>query len=264
MREGITAAGLGGVADGMAEIQQGAAAAVEFVGGDVVVLDGHTAGDHIFQSLPGGNGIESGKQPFFQDGVFDHFGKATGQFPVGESTEGIGIAQDQKRLMEGAGQILAALKVNGRLPPYGGINGGQQRGRQLYEIDSTLVRGGCEAAHVAGDTAAQGYDHVGTGQLRGAHGLQDASPGLQILALFAVPEDIVIHKETGALQTFHHGPAVGNEHVLVGDDERGGGFRHGADGSATVPQQPLPDPHVICARRVYVNCFHDRPPQIGK
>jgi hypothetical protein len=159
----VAHARLDGMAEGVAQVEQGALAGLPLVRRHHfrLVLAGAADGVGEGVRVPRHQLVHVAFQPF-QEGrvadqaVLDDLGQTGGQFPVRQGVQGFGIGQHQLRLVEGADHVLAEGMVDAGLAAHGGIHLGQQGGGHLDEGHAALVAGRREAGEIADDAAARG------------------------------------------------------------------------------------------------------------
>jgi hypothetical protein len=88
----------------------------------------------------------------------DHLGHAVAEFALRQRLQVRGVDKDKRRLVEGADEILALWRVDGRLAADGAVDHGEQRRGHLHVAHAAHERGSDEAAEVADDAAAEGDD----------------------------------------------------------------------------------------------------------
>ena len=76
--------------------------------------------------------------------------------------------------MEVADEVLAGGKVDARLAADGAVDHREQGGRELGEIDPTLIRSGRETGEVTDDAAAEREDRAVAGHAVGGEEIPDA------------------------------------------------------------------------------------------
>ena len=101
-----------------------------------------------------------GFAPFKETGVvnqaiFDDFGIASPQFPVGEAVEHERVDQHEAGLVETADQILAHRAVDRRLAADAAVYLGKQAGRNLHEVAAALDYGCGKSGEITDHAAAQ-------------------------------------------------------------------------------------------------------------
>src|SRR5262245_22938938 len=131
------------MAKSVAEIEQGAHAALGFVLGDNARLHlatrGHRPDACLRVASKDGLGIRfqpNEKWSIADEPVFRHFGIAGGEFALGERVEKGDVNQDRARLMKGANEILAMRRIDSGLAANGRFHLRQEGRRNLDEIDS--------------------------------------------------------------------------------------------------------------------------------
>jgi hypothetical protein len=122
VQQAKAALGLHRVAEGVAQVEQGARAVVTGVLGNDGGLHGDRTRHRGFQrpavprqqfwSVPFKRLEEAGVA---QQAVLHHLGVAGAHLAVGQGVEHAQVAQNEARLMEGADQVLAARRVDGGL-----------------------------------------------------------------------------------------------------------------------------------------------------
>ncbi len=221
----VAHAGLDGVAEGVAEVEDGAQAAFALVLTHDVGLDLAGTGDRVGQRRAVArhqladiffDPVEEGA---VDDGaVLDHLGQAGGQLALGQRVQGAGIGQYHVGLVERADHVLAQRVVDARLAADRGIDLRQQGGGHLDEVDAAHVRRGGEAGQVADDAAAEGDQGrlavAFIGQQR-VEDLHQAGPVLVFLAVLQHDGDDFL---AGGQQRRAHSFQVQGRHRGVGDD----------------------------------------------
>ena len=92
--------------------------------------------------------------------VFGDLGIARRQFAARQRLEQGRVGEDGDRLMEGADEILAVLRIDAGLAADRGIDLGEERGRDLDEADAAAEDCRGKTGQIADDTAAKGDDAV--------------------------------------------------------------------------------------------------------
>ena len=201
------------MAEGMAEVQQAAGAAVPLVPG------------HHRRFIPAAALHQPGKIRLrcrFQmaenflvpdDAALDDLRHAGGQLPPGQRTQAIGVRQHQGGLIEAADEVFPLRQVQAGFAAYAAVHLGQQGGGHLDQRDAPQDGPGQKARQVAGNAAAQGHDAVRPGEAVSQH---PAAQGLiHRQALAALPGGEGIHRQPQApgikgrrSLVGHHGPAL--------------------------------------------------------
>ena len=191
----VAAKRLDGVAEGVAEVEQGARALLLLVLGHDPRLDLAGAFDRVQQGLrvAGKQGIHVCFKPRKERRVGDHavlhdLRDAGGEFACRQGAQHADIRHHRARLMERADQVLAIGMVHGRFATDRRIHQGQQRGRNLHQADAALVGRRGESRHVADHAAAEG--HHGGGAVVPLHHqfIEDLGVGGEGLVLLAVAD----------------------------------------------------------------------------
>ena len=114
------------------------------------------AGENIFPV-----GLEPGEEiDVAEQSVFGDLGIAGAELALRQRVEQRGIGEHQDRLMEGADQILAVLRIDAGLAADRGIDLRQQRGRHLDEIEAAPHARRREAREIADHAAAERDDEI--------------------------------------------------------------------------------------------------------
>ena len=156
---------LDGVADGVAQVERLADAALQGVGHDDALLHRHRVGHHA------GEGVEVGRAEVeveqggpcvvvAQQAVLEHLGIARAEVGRVEGGEEGGVYEGELGLAEHADFVFQSEEVDARLAAHGGVDHGEQRGGQVDEGDAALEGGGGEPAQV-GDHASAEADEAG-------------------------------------------------------------------------------------------------------
>ena len=155
--------------------------------------------------------------------VFDHFGEAGGELARCKRAQRRSIDDHGPGLVEGTDHVLAQRVVDAGLAADGGVHLGQQGGRHLDEIDTTLVAGRREAGHVTDHATTQCDDGGAAIVTGGEQAVEDQLQGFPVLEGFTVGQDDRLHlvggKRAGQLFEIERGDGrVGDDgHLLAGD-----------------------------------------------
>jgi hypothetical protein len=95
------------------------------------------------------------------DASFDAFEEACAKFAVGESLEDVDVGEDRARVVKAADEIFSGGKVDAGFAADGGVDLGEEGGRDLDVVDTAHVDGGEEAGEVADDAASEGDEEGG-------------------------------------------------------------------------------------------------------
>ena len=134
------------VAEGVAEIEQRALALLDLVGGDDARLGGAARRDRLQPRRPAGEhrapvAFEPGEEVAVADqAVFGHLGVAGAELARAQRVEDAGVGEHQRRLVEGADQVLAERRIDRRLAADAGIDLGEQGRRDLHEAHAAPQR----------------------------------------------------------------------------------------------------------------------------
>ncbi len=154
------------VAEGVAEIEQRALAALFLVGGDDARLGGAARRDRLQPRRPAGEhrapvAFEPSEEVAVADqAVFGHLGVAGAELARAQRVEDAGVGEHQRRLVEGADEVLAERRVDRRLAADAGIDLGEQGRRDLDEAHAAPQARRAEAGEIADDAAAERDDEV--------------------------------------------------------------------------------------------------------
>ena len=187
---------LQGMAEGVAEIEEGASPRLPLVLGHDLSLHPHrlrhrpgerrrVPGQHV--RAPCLQPLEEGPVP--QQAVFQHLCIAGAQLPHRQGDQHVDVRQHTPGLVEGPDQVLAPGGVDGGLAADGAVHLCQQRGGQLHEVDAALVDGRGKAGQVADHPAAQGGDHVPPVQGLGQQPVAEIGQALEALGLLPRGQD---------------------------------------------------------------------------
>ena len=164
----------------------------------------------------------------------DHLGPARGELLRRQRRERGRVDEHRRRLVVGAGVVLALRQVDAGLAPVGGVDLRDERRRHLHDRDAALVGGGAEAREVADDAAAEREHvvavlHPGPGEA--AQHAPRLLPGLRRLAgrdgdrrrhvaealAVEAPDRLVGHEEGAAVHGRRHAAedAPPDEHRVV-------------------------------------------------
>ena len=234
--------GLVGVADGVAKVEQVAQAALALVRRHDLGLDAggadHDALEHVADGGEAGrrvrgagaDGVEDGGRVLLEGGELglvpdggrlDHLGHAVDELAHGQRLEEGEVDVDAAGLPEGADQVLAHGRVDGRLAADGRVDHGEQGGGHLDEADAAHEGGGDVADHVADDAAAEGDDDRVAGAGVGEHPVLDLGLGLAALGELAGRDGVGEQAGIaggGAVEDGLEGRHVEREEVGVGDE----------------------------------------------
>ena len=218
------------MAQGVAEVEELALAALKFVLVDHGGLDLHVPAHHAVNAAVDILGHEKVVEvPVRDQAVLHRLGYAVGEGVLRQGFKCVCVADNHRGLVEGPRQIFPRGQVDGGLAAHGGVRRGQEGGGHLDVVDSPLVGGGGEARHVAHNAAAQSNHEVGAGQLIFRQEFQHTAIGLQILALLPGGEGVEAYLEPRFLEGAAHNGGVELFHRGIGDNGAGPGLGHSRD-----------------------------------
>ena len=237
---GIAGIGLQGMAEGVAEIEQRPGAALlALVGlddrrlgaaarGDGVGAVAAFAGEDLRPAL-----LEpSEERGIAEEPVFHHFGVARAELAGAERVEHGNVGEHEARLMEGADQVLALGGVDAGLAADGGIDLGEERGRDLHQPDAAAEDACGEAAEIADDATAERHDRVAALDAELEQLLRDLGEHREAFARFAGRHHHLAEEEAAEarLQALQIKPGHRRvaDHGAAGAGHRGGNARAGA------------------------------------
>ena len=234
---------LDGMGEGVAEVEDRAAAGLPLVVLDDSGLDPSAAGDQVAQDRPdegpdrfpavGEKGQEVGVP---DEPVLDALRQAAAKVPGLERLEQVGIDHHHRRLPEGPDEVLARhpggkRQVDAGLAADRGIDHRQQRGGHLHERQPTEIGRRGEARQVAGHPPADGHHRAAALHPHGHHRVVQPPYRRQVLARLLGGDLDHAHGIPGGLQRRPGGGAVG-----------GGDPGVDRQGRPPVPDDPPDDP----------------------
>eukprot|EP01022_Parablepharisma_sp_SALTPOND_P033114 TRINITY_DN881_c1_g1_i23.p1 TRINITY_DN881_c1_g1~~TRINITY_DN881_c1_g1_i23.p1 ORF type:complete len:1292 (+),score=465.19 TRINITY_DN881_c1_g1_i23:16524-20399(+) len=216
---------LDGVAEGVAEVEDGAQAAFALVLADHVGLDFAGALDRVGQGgvILGDQQLDVGFDPVeegrIDDGaVLDHFGDAGREFARGQRMQRGGVGDDCLRLVEGADHVLAQRVVDAGLAADRRIHLRQQGGGHLHEGHAAHIGGCGKAGQVADHATAQGHQGGLAVALVGQQAIEDRHQAGPVLFFLAIGQhdlgDLLAGLTQGAADLLQ----VQRANLVVGDD----------------------------------------------
>ena len=245
--------GLECMAERMAEIEQHAFAGLALVAPHDSRLGATTDRDSVLARRAAGEQVAPvGLQPGEEGGVVDQavlgdFRIAGAKLARRERVEQRRVGHHQHRLVKRADQILAVRRVDPGLAADRGVDLGQQRGRDLHDVEPAPGDRRGEAGEVADHATTERHDEIAaldSGSQDGiAHGLEHAPA----LGRFARGK----HQARGA-DLRRRKRRLGAIDVvpcnrLVGDDDRRHAGTQSRDARACGCQQAAPDRDVVGA-----------------
>ena len=263
----IAALRLQRVAEGVAEVQQGALVVLALVRRHDLGLGTATAGHRLLprrriaRDDSGTVDLQPLEEvPVTQQAVLHHLRIAGQHLALGQAVQRAGIGQHQRGLVEGADQVLALRRVDRGLAAHGTVHLGQQAGRNLDEVGAPAQDRRRETGQVADHAATQRDDHVIP-----PHPLRDQPAGHALQfgeALRGLPRRQGQDGGGDSLGLAGIGQhrQLGPGHVLVGDDGDAGPLQHRRDVTPGGRQQAGADQDVVGprAQRDMYGCGHCR------
>ena len=175
-----------------------------------------------------------GLQPFEKahvadEAVFDDFGIAGAKFARRQRLQDVDVGEHQRRLMEGADQILAMRRIDSGLAADGGVDLRQQGRRNLHEARAAPHACGDEAGEIADDAAAKRDDEIASLDFRRQHLVADAAEDGKRLRGFARLNDDRHVAHASVFQALLQSRQMQPRDILVGHDGAGGARRDARD-----------------------------------
>jgi len=164
--------------------------------------------------------------------VFGHLGVAGAELARAQRVEDAGVGEHQRRLVEGADEILAQRRIDRRLAADAGIDLGEQGRRDLDEAHAAPQRRGAEASEIADDAAAERDDEVAPLDPRLDQRIADPREFGIGLGRLARRADDDRGLQPGGLETVQQRLEMQLGHVGVGDDRAARAGRERRDMSA--------------------------------
>ena len=168
----------------MAEVQDLAKPPLALVRVHHVALDLDVAADYVRKLLAvealGVDGMrrQAAEQRLVaDDAVLDDLTARVREELRRERVQAVHVRDDERRLEERAGEVLAGLEVDGRLSADGGVNHGKKGRGHLHDLAPAQVQRRGEPAHVTGDATADRDDDVVAGELRHGEALEQVREG---------------------------------------------------------------------------------------
>ena len=243
------------VAEGVAEVQQGAAARrplLPLIVAHDLGLEGAGAQDGLRLDVPVAVGQRRAVllAPFEEHRVADqpglhHLRIAGPQLAPVQRAERAGVGQHQARLVEGADQVLALRRVDPGLAAHAAVHLGQQRRRHLDEGQAAQRGRGGETREVANHPAAQ-RDHRGPPlDACVQQPVHHAAIARHALGRLARRHDDLLRRDPGLRQAVQQRRQMQGRHVLV-RHHNGAALRHHRRQQRPGPgQQAVADHHLV-------------------
>ena len=156
----VEGAGLQGVGQGVAVVENHATVALALVGRHHLGLDGRRTGPPDRAGADREARLRRHRSGVAQEGVLGHLPPPRRPLPGGQGGQHLGVAEDGLRLPERTDQVLPLGQVDAGLPPDGRVHLGQQGGGHVDVGHAPMERGGGEAGQVGHHAAAHGHHHV--------------------------------------------------------------------------------------------------------
>lgn len=241
--------GLDGVADGMAEIQEGAGA-----GGFVLILfhdaslDGRVSGEEfaagfLFSDVELFDLVEHRR--IANGGMFDDFCEAFAEDAGREVGECLRVGEDKPWLVEGTEEVLAFRGVDAGLSADGGVDLGDDGSGDLDEGDTAKEDGSHEASEVADDAASKGDNERLSVVVMLDEGAAEALDILHGLGGFAGGNEMKGGLKAGVREGLFDGLGVVKGDVGVGDDGGLSGEAGGLDHFTSAGDETILDVDIV-------------------
>ena len=228
----VTHARLDGVAEGMAEIEDGPETRFTLILADHKGLDLAAALNSMRQryAVSSTQGIDVGFDPAEKihvgnRAVFDDLCQPGTEFARRQSFEQVKVANHALRLVKSADHVFTQRVVDRRLTTHRRIDLRQQRRWNLHKRHAAHIAGRGKAGHVAHHTAAQSKQH---GLAVAAVLQQCVKNQLQsgpVLVRLAIGQGHQQHLGISAGQRRLQTRGIKRRHLGVGDDQRSAGTR---------------------------------------
>ena len=255
--DGKAAVLLDGVAQGVAEVEELALAALKFVLVDHGGLDLHVPAHHAVNAAVDILGHEKVVEvPVRDQAVLHRLGYAVGEGVLRQGFKCVCVADNHRGLVEGPRQIFPRGQVDGGLAAHGGVRRGQEGGGHLDIVHPSLVDSGGKPRHVPRHAAPQGNYKIGTGQFIFRQKFQHPAEGPQIFALLPRREGVEAHPEARLLKGAAHNGGIELFHRGIGDEGAGPGTGRSRDQLPGLFQQAGADVDRIGRGRIDGNGLH--------
>jgi hypothetical protein len=136
-----------------------------------------------------------------------------------EGAQVVDVDEHAGRLVEGADEVLAGLVVDAGLPPYGGVDHADERGRDLHVRDAAIERRGHESDQVTDHAAAQRHQGGVPAGAKSDDGVLDLVADAAGLAPLTGGEGDQVTDETSPPKAGQERLAVARVKVGIGDDD---------------------------------------------
>ncbi len=179
--------------------------------------------------------------------IFDDLGVTGPELPLRQRREAIRIGEHQRRLVEGADEILAVAGIDAGLAADGGIHLGQETRRNLHEAHPALGRRRDEAREIAHDAPAQRHDDIAALEPSGLDGLahpHERIEGFRSLARLDFDDG---RAQAGGIEACLQPGQVVARHIGVRHHRAGRARRQGGDAVACRLEQRGADQDFIGA-----------------
>jgi hypothetical protein len=229
----VAQSGLDRVAEGVAEIEDGAQPGLALVAADHARLDLAGTGHRVRERARIArkqrrqralHRIQVGRVG--DRAMLDHFGEPRGELALRQRRQAADVGKHQPRLVEGADHVLAQRMVDAGLAADRRVHLGQQRGGHLDEVDAPLVDGRRETGHVADHAAAQRHEDCAAVEAMFEQRIEDRVQRPPVLVRLAVGQrhlDDAVgvrlerRAQPGCVQR-RHGDVADDRDLAAGDD----------------------------------------------
>ena len=257
----ISAGGLIGVAEGVAEVQQTANAGIVLVSGHQRRLHPQAAGDQV--RPVGGLTLQLVQNGGIPDhAVFDDLRHTAAPLALRQGGKAIGIHQHHTGLVNASQQVFALRQIHRRFAAHGTVHLCQQRSGQVNQHHAPLITGGSKARQIAGDAAAQSQQAVGPGEVLSGQLAAQGKAGLGRLVRFTCREGQQLAGQSGSTEAVQHRAAIQRRHRVVRRHRPAAAGKRGQQ-RARLRQHAAADMNGIAALRQRDGNDHGTPPTGG-
>ena len=214
-----------GMADGVAEIQNGPQPALGFILMNDFGLDFAAPGNDrrerfgLALEQRGHLALQPGKECLVIDNaVLDHLGEARAILARRQGRQRVQVAQHQLGLVESPDEVLARRQIDAHLAADRAVHLRQKRRRHLHEGNASQVGRGHKTRQIAHHTAAEGHDERPALKMLDHEFVVAELNGSQALGGFAGRHSDEDGLKASIGQSRVGGPGIEGSNVAVGND----------------------------------------------